>query len=135
MRLVVDTSALIAILRSEPEASSMLNVLGTAEQSLFSSASLLEASIVTAGKRSEGLRLAELVQAAELEIVAFSQIDASIGAEAFRRFGKGSGHPANLNFGDCFSYALAKSRNLPLLFKGDDFVHTDIEPALKPVAR
>ncbi len=135
MRLVVDTSALIAILRSEPEASHMLGILGTAEQSLFSAASLLEASIVTAGKGSEGNRLAELVQDAELEIVTFSEKDAAIGAEAFRRFGKGTGHPANLNFGDCFSYALAKTRSLPLLFKGDDFVHTDIEPALKPAGR
>ena len=58
--------------------------------------------------------------------------DAEIAADAFLRFGRGSGHKAQLNFGDCFSYALAKSRNLPLLFKGDDFIHTDIEPALKP---
>ena len=132
MRLVVDTSALIAILRSEPEASLMLDVLGNAEQSLFSAAGLLEASIVTAGRGSESDRLAALVRDAQLAIVAFSETEAAVGAEAFRRFGKGSGHPARLNFGDCFSYALAKTRNLPLLFKGDDFIHTDIRPALKP---
>jgi ribonuclease VapC len=110
----------------------MLDVLGRAEQSLFSTASLLEASIVTTGNGNEGKRLATLVRDAELEIVAFSETEATVGAAAFRRFGKSSGHPAKLNFGDCFSYALAKSRNLPLLFKGDDFVHTDIVPAWKP---
>ena len=132
MRLAVDTSALIAVIRSEPEASQILDVLGRADQSFLSAATLLEASIVTSGKGSEAERLDVFVRRAALEIVPFSAREASVGAEAFRKFGKGSGHPAKLNFGDCFAYALAKTRNLPLLFKGDDFVHTDIEPALKP---
>jgi ribonuclease VapC len=132
MRLAVDTSAIIAVIRSEPEASHILDVLGSAEQRLLSAATLLEASMVTASRVSETERLDIFVQRAALEIVPFSAGEASIGAEAFRKFGKGSGHPAKLNFGDCFAYALAKSRNLPLLFKGDDFVHTDIRPALKP---
>ena len=132
MRLAVDTSALIAVIRSEPEASQILDVLGRAEQSFLSAATLLEASIVTVGKGGESERLDILVQRAALEVVPFSAVEASAGAEAFRKFGKGSGHPAKLNFGDCFAYALAKTRNLPLLFKGDDFIHTDIEPALKP---
>ena len=72
------------------------------------------------------------VQRAAFEIPPFSAGEASVGAEAFQKFRRGSGHPAKLNFGDCFAYALAKTRRLPLLFKGDDFVHTDIEPALKP---
>ena len=132
MRLAVDTSALIAVIRAEPEASKILDVLGRAEERLLSAATLLEASIVTSGKGSEAERLRTLVQRAGLEVVPFSAGEASVGAEAFRKFGKGSGHPATLNFGDCFAYALAKTRNLPLLFKGDDFIHTDIQPALKP---
>lgn len=131
MKVVVDTSALIAIIRAEGEASAILDVLGQAERKLFSAASLLEALIVTSGKGTETERLAMLVREAELETMPVSEREAMVGAEAFRRFGKNSGHPANLNFGDCFAYALAKSRNLPLLFKGDDFVHTDIVPALK----
>ncbi|MDQ2703965.1 MAG: type II toxin-antitoxin system VapC family toxin [Pseudomonadota bacterium] len=132
MRLTVDTSALIAVIRSEPEASQILDMLGRAEHRLLSSATLLEASIVTSGKGTEAERLDALVQRAMFEIVPFSAAQASVGAEAFRKYGRGSGHPAKLNFGDCFAYALARSRNLPLLFKGDDFVHTDIRPALKP---
>lgn len=64
--------------------------------------------------------------------VAFDVDQLAAARVAYSRYGRGSGHPARLNMGDCFSYALAKSRNLPLLFKGDDFIHTDIEPALKP---
>ncbi|MDQ2632890.1 MAG: type II toxin-antitoxin system VapC family toxin [Pseudomonadota bacterium] len=130
--MTVDTSALIAVIRSEPEASQILDMLGRAEHRLLSAATLLEASIVTSGKGTEAERLDALVQRAMFEIVPFSAAQASVGAEAFRKYGRGSGHPAKLNFGDCFAYALARSRNLPLLFKGDDFVHTDIRPALKP---
>lgn len=132
MRLAVDTSALIAIIRSEHEAPHMLDVLGTAEQRLLSAATLLEASIVTSGRADEAERLDILLKRAELEIVPFSVDEAKVGAQAFQRFGKGSGHPAKLNLGDCFAYALAKTRDLPLLFKGNDFVHTDIVPALTP---
>lgn len=132
MRLAVDTSALIAVIRSEPEASQILDVLGRAEQRLISTATLLEAAIVTSGKGSEPERLGMLVQRAALEVVPFSAYETNVGTEAFRKFGRGSNHPAKLNFGDCFAYALAKSRDLPLLFKGDDFIHTDIRPALKP---
>lgn len=132
MRLVVDTSALIAVIRSEPESSQILDVLGSAEHRFLSASTLLEASIVTSGKGTEAERLNIFVQRAALEVVPFSAGEAKVGAEAFRKFGKGSGHPAKLNFGDCFAYALAKTRNLPLLFKGDDFIHTDIRPALKP---
>jgi ribonuclease VapC len=132
MRLVVDTSALIAVIRSEAEAAQIIDFLGRTDQRFLSAATLLEASIVTAGKGSEPERLNMLVQQVAFDVVPFSAGEASIGAEAFRKFGKGSGHPAKLNFGDCFAYALAKSRNLPLLFKGDDFVHTDIKSALKP---
>lgn len=131
MRLAVDTSALIAIIRSEDEAPRILDALGLAERRLFSAASLMEASIVTSGRGDEKERLSMLIRHAELEVVPFSHDEAIVGAQAYRRFGKGSGHVAKLNMGDCFSYALAKTRNIPLLFKGDDFIHTDVEPVLR----
>jgi ribonuclease VapC len=93
---------------------------------------MLEAGIVTVHRGNEHSRLMELVKRTGLEIVTMSEAEAFAGISAFRRYGRGSKHPAKLNFGDCFAYALAKTRNLPLLFKGDDFIHTDIEPALKP---
>ncbi len=98
---------------------------GEPSRASFSTASLLEASIVTTGKGNEGERLATLVRDAELEIAVFGNRSdrRSRGIPPVRQK---LGPPGKLNFGDCFSYALAKSRNFPLLFKGDDFVHTDI---------
>ena len=134
MITVVDTSVAMAILRGEPEAGALLDVLASADQRLMSAGSYLEAGIVMAhGPDPEGIELLrKLVDLAEIEIVAMTKEEADVGMEAHRLFGRGSGHPAKLNFGDCFAYALAKTRKLPLLFKGDDFVHTDVEPALKP---
>jgi ribonuclease VapC len=130
--IVVDTSALIAILRDEADAAIIAEALGEAERRLISAGTILEAGIVTVHRGDEHTRLMELVKRAGLEIVTISEVEAYAGISAFRRYGRGSKHPAKLNFGDCFAYALAKTRNLPLLFKGDDFIHTDIEPALKP---
>jgi ribonuclease VapC len=130
--IVVDTSALIAILRDETDASIIAEALGNAERRLISAGTMLEAGIVTVHRGDEHSRLMEIVKRAGLEIVTISEVEAHAGISAFRRYGRGSKHPAKLNFGDCFAYALAKTRNLPLLFKGDDFIHTDIEPALKP---
>lgn len=131
--IVVDTSALIAILRSEADATKIAQALGEADRRLISAGTLLEAGIVTVRRSDEHSRLMELVRRAQLEVVATSEAEVRAGIVAARRYGRGSGHPASLNFGDCFAYALARTRNLPLLFKGDDFVHTDIEPALRPV--
>ena len=130
--IVVDTSAPIAILRAEREAPRIAETLGHADRRLMSAGTLLEAAIVTMHKDDEHSRLQSLMSAAQIEVVALSEADARAGAEAFRRYGRGSGHRAKLNFGDCFAYALARTRGLPLLFKGDDFIHTDVEPALKP---
>ena len=130
--IVVDTSALIAILRGEADARNLAECLGHADKRLISAGTMLEVGIVTVHRGDEHSRLTELVKRARLEIVATSEAEVRAGILAHRRYGRGSKHPAKLNFGDCFSYALAKSRNLPLLFKGDDFIHTDIEPALKP---
>lgn len=132
MRIVVDTSALIAIVRSEVEAATFVEVLGVVDEALICAATLLEAALVTAGKGDEPQRINRLIRQTNLRPVSFTLEEAEIGADAFRRYGRGSGHPAKLNFGDCFAYALARTRNLPLLFKGDDFIHTDIVPALPP---
>ena len=87
--------------------------------------------VVAAGYGASGLtRLRILLSDAEIELTAFDAEEAEVGLRAFRRYGKGSGHRAQLNFGDCLSYAMAKTRNLPLLFTGNDFVHTDVEAAL-----
>jgi len=132
MRIIVDTSALIAILRAEDDAPSILDVLGQAEQRFMSAGNYLEACIVAAKDAGEATRLRRLFGDVAIDVVAVTPADARIGADAFLRYGRGSGHPAKLNFGDCFAYALAKARDLPLLFKGDDFIHTDVEPALRP---
>lgn len=132
MKLVIDTSALIAMVRGENEARSFVTVIGTAVEALISASTVVEAAIATTGKGDEARRLGELIDQTNLRVVPFSREEASVGFEAFVRFGKGGGHPARLNMGDCFSYALGKTRSVPLLFKGDDFIHTDIEPALEP---
>ncbi len=130
MTLAVDTSALVAILRAEPDAALIVDALGRSEHHVMSAGTYLEARLVTTRKGSEAARLTTLLDEAAIQIVPVTPDDARSAAEAFERFGRGSGHPAALNFGDCFAYALAKTRGLPLLFKGDDFVHTDVEPAL-----
>ncbi|MCO6393342.1 PIN domain-containing protein [Aliihoeflea aestuarii] len=132
--MVVDTSAIVAILRAEDEAEAFALALGTARGAVMGASTYLEAGLVmTNDKSPRGLeRLNILIDKADIEIVPTTPDEAIIGIAAHRNYGKGTGHPAKLNFGDCFSYALAKSRNLPLLFKGDDFIHTDIEPAVKP---
>lgn len=132
--IVVDSSALIAILKQEPDASALAEALAIRSPLFIAAPSYLECGIVVLSKFGPA-GLAELEGLAshlKLDVVAFDGPLARIGLQAFRRYGRGSGHRAGLNFGDCFSYALASSRNLPLLFKGDDFLHTDIEPALKP---
>jgi ribonuclease VapC len=124
--VIVDSSAIIAILHEEQELEEFTELLGQVHARL-SAVTLLESSIVTGPERYR--QLDELVTAAELEVVAFDAADAVVAREAHRRFGRGSGSKAQLNFGDCMSYALAKVTGESLLFKGDDFTHTDITPA------
>jgi ribonuclease VapC len=130
MTLAVDTSALLSVLRAETDAPNIVEALGRSARHVMSAGTYLEARLVTTRKGSETARLTMLLEQAAIDVVPVTPQDALLAAEAFERFGRGSGHPAGLNFGDCFSYALAKSRNLPLLFKGDNFVHTDVRPAL-----
>jgi ribonuclease VapC len=130
--VIVDSSALIAILRDEPEAEAFARALDSAPQCLISAANFLETAIVVDRSRSTipGRRLDELLQAADIAIEPVTEQQVRIAREAYRDFGRGSGHPARLNFGDCFAYALARATGEPLLFKGEDFRRTDIRSAL-----
>jgi ribonuclease VapC len=129
--MIVDTSALIAILKGEPEAAAFkAALLGSASLKL-SAATYFEACIVTDGYRNPLLRARfdAILEETGVTIEPFTAEQAKIAREAYRDYGKGSGHPANLNFGDCFAYALARAKREPLLYKGDDFVYTDVRPA------
>lgn len=130
--MIIDTSALIAILRDEPEAMSCARAIENAARRRVSAASFVEAGIVIDGSRDPvaSRRFDELFREARLVVEPITEAQARIAREAYRDFGAGSGHPARLNFGDCFAYALAKAMGEPLLFKGGDFAHTDITPAL-----
>jgi ribonuclease VapC len=129
--IAVDTSAIIAILFGEPEADGFQHRISL-EPVCLSAVSLQEASMVMAGRLRRDApwrRLDELIHDTPMEVVAHDRELAEIARAAFLRYGKGH-HPARLNCGDCASYALAKSRAIPLLFKGEDFAKTDIVPAL-----
>ncbi len=130
--MIIDTSALIAILRAEDDASDMAHAIERAQARKISAASYLETAVVIDASRDPvaSRRYDELVDTAELRVEPVTHDQARIARDAYRDFGKGSGHKASLNFGDCFAYALAKSTGEPLLFKGNDFGHTDIMPAL-----
>ncbi len=125
--MVIDSSILVALLLREPEADAFLAAIENAPTRLVSTATILETSMVILGRlRGEGgPRLRTMLKALDLELVPFTTDQLDIAMEAFRRFGKGR-HPAALNFGDCFSYALASATGEPLLFKGEDFARTDI---------
>ena len=129
--MIVDSSALIAILKDEPGAEALRDIVIGADQSGMSAATLVEIGMVVEGQRGEAgaaeldLLLAEL----QIEIVPFDADQAALAREAFQRFGKGR-HPAGLNFGDCLAYALAKHLGEPLLFTGNDFARTDLTPVL-----
>ena len=127
--MVIDTSALVAILNAEPERRQFIDRIVAAGTRLISAATVLEAGIVIEARRGEyaGRELDLFLHRAQFDIVAVDAAQAEIARAAFRRYGKGR-HPAGLNFGDCFSYALAKVRGDELLFKGNDFSKTDVFP-------
>ena len=128
--MVVDTSALLAVILEEPDGSLYYSAMDNSPVCIVSAVSLVEASIVLVGRRTTGgtALLDTLLHQFNMEVVSTNAQPAQIAREAFRRFGKGR-HKADLNFGDCFSYALAKETGEPLLFKGDDFTHTDLTRA------
>ncbi len=130
--MIVDTSALVAIALNEPGYRQLLTVLDGKGSSRISAANLLETYIVIdrRGGPEAAPILDDTIRRATLEIVPVTYEQVTIAREAWRRYGRGSGHSAKLNFGDCFAYALAKALDEPLLFVGNDFAATDIEPAI-----
>ena len=130
--MILDTSALIAILRDEPDALSHATAIANATVRRISAVTYVEAAAVIDGSRDPiaSRRFDDLLREAQVMIESVTEGQARIAREAYRDFGRGSGHRARLNFGDCFAYALAKSTNEPLLFKGGDFTYTDITPVL-----
>ncbi len=130
--MIIDTSALISILRAEDDAGDMARAIEKAQVRRISAANFVETAVVIDASRDPvaSRRFDELVEAAELSVEAVTFDQARIARDAYRDFGKGSGHKARLNFGDCFAYALAKTAGEALLFKGDDFGYTDVTPAL-----
>ena len=131
--MIIDSFALIAILRDEPEAMTCARTIEAASHRRISAVNFVVSAIVIDGSRDPvaSRRFDDLVKAAQLVVEPVTEAQARIAGEAYRDFGRGSGHPARLNFGDCFSYALARATGEPLLFKGAGFAHTDIAPALR----
>ena len=129
--MIVDTSALIAIPCDEPEARACASAIESSAIRRVSAANFVETALIIDASRDPvaSRRFDDLIREAQITVEPVTEAQARIAREAYRDFGKGSGHPAKLNFGDCFAYALAKVTAEPLLFKGDDFARTDIEPA------
>jgi len=129
--MIVDSSALVAILRAEPEQAAFARIIAQEGGGRLSAASYLETAIVIDRARDPvtSRALDTFLAANAIGIEAVSPGQARIAREAYRDFGKGSGHAAGLNFGDCLTYALAKEKSEPVLFKGEDFSHTDLESA------
>ena len=130
--MIVDSSAIMAILNDEPESRPFAMALASAANARMSAGTLAELSIVIDGRRDpvRSAWLDPFLAQCRIEIVNVTAEQARCARAAHRDFGRGSGHPARLNFGDCFSYALAKATGEPLLFKGDDFGHTDLTAAV-----
>ncbi len=128
--MIIDTSAILAILFGEPDASRYEEAIAVAQPRLISVATLLKAAMVveSRGGVAAGQELDRFLKTASIELVPITAEQADSARRAWRRFGKGN-HPAGLNFGDCFVYALAQTSREPLLFKGEDFARTDIEAA------
>lgn len=135
--MIIDTSALIAILRDEPEAAAFAEAIRHAVERRISAASYVEVGIVIdrAGDPVASRRLDELIAAMSITIEPVTAAQARLAREAYRDFGRGTGHAAKLNFGDCLVYALAIDLREPMLFKGDDFALTDIPYVGTPSAR
>ena len=130
--IVIDSSALIAILLSEPGHDRFTDEIANADASVIGAPTVLETTQVAISKLGESgrHRVDILIAESQTSVMAFDELQLGYALDAFMRFGRGRGHPAKLNFGDCMAYALAKSLDAPLLYKGDDFAKTDIRSAL-----
>ncbi len=131
--MVIDTSALLAILFDEPERPTFAEAIAADQRRLISAATVVEASIVIEAQRGEagGRELDLLMHRIAADVSSVTAAQAELARSAWRRFGRGR-HPAKLNYGDCFAYALARHAGEPLLFKGDDFSSTDVVPVRAP---
>ncbi len=130
--MIVDTSAVVAIVKNELESEILANLLVKDGSPRMSAASYVEAGVVVDSDKDplSSRQLDQILDELKVSIEPVTVEQAIAARQAYRDFGKGSGHPAQLNFGDCFSYALASEAREPLLFTGDDFIHTDIQPAI-----
>jgi ribonuclease VapC len=130
--MVIDTSAIFAAIAGEPDSGVYRTAVISAPVRLISAVTLLETQIVLTSRSGIGSIpiLRELIERAGIAVVPFDETLAEAAFEAFKKYGKGQGHKAQLNIVDCAAYALAKSRDLPILFKGNDFAATDLRPAL-----
>lgn len=130
--IVVDTSVLMAILNDEEEAPLIQYILNESLQNVLCAPTKFELQMVAIARKGEPGQsmVSDMLAGFRIDTLPWTEGMADIATTAFLRFGRGSGHPAKLNFGDCMAYAMAKSLDAPLLFKGNDFSHTDIESAL-----
>jgi ribonuclease VapC len=126
--MIIDTSAIVAMLQLEPEATAILRLLSARTDTVMSAGTYLECGIVIDGAKDPkaSANLDALIRSFGIGIAPVTEEHARIARQAYRDFGEGSGHPARLNFGDCFAYALAMERGEPLLYKGDDFAHAGL---------
>ena len=129
--MIVDTSVFVALIKAEDDAADFVRRLLTKTPKRVSVGNYIEAHAVMIRKRIPhgGERLDTLIHQVDCEVVPVDAEQAALARDAYAEFGRGTGHPARLNFGDCFAYALAKATGEPLLFKGDDFSRTDITAA------
>jgi ribonuclease VapC len=132
--MIVDSSALVAIFLGEPETLALAKTLNSAESLSMSAGTFIELSIVIDRRKNPALSnlIEEIIEQFGIHIEPVTPEQARIARQAYRDFGRGSGHRANLNFGDCLAYALARVKREPLLYKGDEFLHTDLLSAMKP---
>jgi ribonuclease VapC len=130
--MIVDSSAMVAVIKRDPDWEKFANAMDGAGTLHISAASYLETAVVVDSLRDavHSAKLDDLLLDMEMTIEPVTAEQARIARQAYRDYGRGSGSAAKLNFGDCFSYALARVKREPLLFKGDDFVHTDVRPAI-----
>lgn len=128
--MIVDTSALVAIVFQEPNYRNLIGKLAEVEEVGISAPTLVECGIVLSARLNQDARglLSRLLEELSIVTLPFDEAHYAIAIGAWMKYGKGR-HPAGLNFGDCITYAMAKATNMPLLFVGNDFVKTDIEPA------
>ena len=132
--MFVDASAIVAILNREPEADAFADAIEDSEEAVTSAVAIFEATLALCRTRhatvdDAAIDVDEFLNVARIRCVTIGPAEAKAALAAFTRYGRGRGHPAQLNLGDCFAYAVARNQGIPLLFKGNDFASTDIEPA------